>query len=198
MAKDLIEQEEDGQTPLEDFSGLIPNIEKTRQALYSLEYKNINKARVKYLLKESVKTLTISFLSQVHKDMLGEVWEWAGKIREERMNLGIEPHQIRTELGQLIKEIDIWENKKIPAIEIAVRIHHRLAWIHPFNNGNGRFARLICDIYLRSKGQSIIEWPTNPELRPKYLSALKEADGGDFTSILELSKKYWNINIQKS
>ncbi|NOQ13270.1 MAG: Fic family protein [Methyloprofundus sp.] len=31
-------------------------------------------------------------------------------------------------------------------------LHHRLAWIHPFQDGNGRVIRLLTDCYMRSAG----------------------------------------------
>ncbi|MBI4208502.1 MAG: Fic family protein [Deltaproteobacteria bacterium] len=33
--------------------------------------------------------------------------------------------------------------------ELSARLHHRLVWIHPFENGNGRWARLIMNIHLK-------------------------------------------------
>lgn len=34
----------------------------------------------------------------------------------------------------------------------AAALHHRLAWIHPFQDGNGRVIRLLTDCYLRCSG----------------------------------------------
>lgn len=34
----------------------------------------------------------------------------------------------------------------------AAALHHRLAWIHPFQDGNGRVTRLLTDCYMRHSG----------------------------------------------
>ncbi len=42
--------------------------------------------------------------------------------------------------------------KPIEQIVATAASHHRLAWIHPFTDGNGRVARLFTDAYLRRIG----------------------------------------------
>ena len=42
--------------------------------------------------------------------------------------------------------------------EIALRFHHRLVFIHPFSNGNGRHARLIADVLITKVGRSSFTW----------------------------------------
>jgi len=58
--------------------------------------------------------------------------------------------------------------------------HHRLLWIHPFGDGNGRVARMMTDGYLRLRtigGHGL--WTASRGLgrkRTEYLAALAEAD----------------------
>ena len=33
--------------------------------------------------------------------MLGDVWDWTGKLRERETNIGVDPHYIRIELRNL-------------------------------------------------------------------------------------------------
>jgi len=66
---------------------------------------------------------------------------------------------------------------ELRAIELAAFFHHRLVYIHPFLDGNGRTARLLMNAILMSKG-----YPFTVLLkvdRPKYLRALSEADNGN-------------------
>lgn len=43
----------------------------------------------------------------------------------------------------------IWGTDRVVA---AAALHHRLAWIHPFLDGNGRVIRLLTDCYMRHSG----------------------------------------------
>lgn len=69
------------------------------------------------------------------------------------------------------------------------RFHHRLVFIHPFPNGNGRFARLATDLLAQQNGWTPSEWgadpqTTNDEIRTRYISALREADLHDFRGLI--------------
>ena len=76
---------------------------------------------------------------------------------------------------------------------MSARIHHRLVFIHPFENGNGRFSRFIADRFLLAWKCSHPLWPNNLNqdglLRKDYIHALQCADKGDYTSLVEFMKK---------
>lgn len=66
-------------------------------------------------------------------------------------------------------------------LKVAVA-HHRFLWIHPFDNGNGRVARLLTYAMLKKNGFDRISL-MNPTAvfcsdRNKYFEALAEADKG--------------------
>ena len=80
-------------------------------------------------------------------------------------------------------------------LEQATRLHYRAVWIHPFSNGNGRWARLLANIWLRRHEASLILWPEESVgqeslIRNDYLKALKDADKGDFGPLLALHSQY--------
>lgn len=197
MARNIINFNAEGQTPLDDLSGLLIKV-KTRQKLNDLEFKNNNKAYQKYFLQKlSKKTAPFNYewLKQVHQEMFGEVWQWAGIPRDVNLNLGVPKEKIGAEIHRLLYELNQWESQPLQPLEIAIRIHHRLAWIHPFHNGNGRWARMIANLYLHQKGLPIVQWPNDPVLvknhfRPRYLEALKKADRGDYGQLLKLHEEY--------
>ncbi|MBI4044143.1 MAG: Fic family protein [Candidatus Diapherotrites archaeon] len=65
---------------------------------------------------------------------------------------------------------------KLHVIELAAISHHKLVWIHPFVDGNGRTARILMNLLLMKKG-----FPPTVILnvdRQKYYRRLKEADRG--------------------
>ena len=61
--------------------------------------------------------------------------------------------------------------------------HHKLLYIHPFVDGNGRIARLILTLQIRELlGKDVkIEWP-----RKEYYDALLAADGGDMAPLVQV------------
>jgi len=56
---------------------------------------------------------------------------------------------------------------------LAAYAHRKLVDIHPFEDGNGRTARLLMNLILVNKGYQIVSIP--PVLRPAYIGALRIA-----------------------
>jgi len=178
-----------GATPIDDVSGLIPTHISTRSELNEWETANILKA-VKYHLSEKRKlTINIQWLKKLHKEMFGESWKWAGKFRQRNLSLGIDWHNINDQIKALVDDIAYWrKNNSLSIFEQSIRIHHRLVKIHPFENGNGRHARLVSDIYLYNNNESRPIWPSDElieksNIRDKYISALKDADSGNYSTL---------------
>lgn len=75
----------------------------------------------------------------------------------------------------------------LPAIEdpgeSAAYLHHGIARIHPFTDGNGRTARLAMNFILLAAGYPPISIPT--DLRQDYYNALEAADSGNFPAWLD-------------
>lgn len=69
---------------------------------------------------------------------------------------------------------------KLEAIAAAMIAHHRLAWIHPFPDGNGRIARIVLDAMLKRCGVSgLTLWSMSRGLaktQQEYKLRLAEAD----------------------
>ena len=82
-------------------------------------------------------------------------------------------------------------------LEQAAQLHYRAVWIHPFENGNGRWARLLANIWLSRHKSPLVVWPEamsgqESPIRSDYLKALKAADTGDFSPLMELHRQYAN------
>lgn len=190
----------EGASPIEDASGLILKI-WTYDDLCAAEAENILQAvniHLKRRKEPSRMWFTEKYIRKVHYDMFESVWKWAGVYRESSYTIGILPSQIRDEIAKLCGDVRYWTTQKanpMSVLESAVRIHHRLAWIHPFQNGNGRHARLMADIYLHAHGFSLPIWPSSDiskegRTRKQYLQAIRRADNGDFRLLLEYTARY--------
>jgi len=78
----------------------------------------------------------------------------------------------------------------MPLEEIAARFHHRLTYIHPFPNGNGRYARLMTDILMKANGAEPFDWGNSDlvapdDARKRYIAALRAADRRDPSLLFE-------------
>jgi len=63
-------------------------------------------------------------------------------------------------------------------VERAATLHHGVAAVHPFSDGNGRAARLGMNFVLLAAGYPPVS--ISPQLRTDYYAALEAADSGDF------------------
>lgn len=109
-----------GETPpdLEGFLHLDKYPNPTRKIVDELEEDNIRKATVKYLAsKPSLKKAPFDYqwFFQLHKEMLGDVYDWAGTQRKTNTSVGVDKHDI----PQLISQIA------------------RLMWLHGIKISNG-------------------------------------------------------------
>ena len=192
---DLFEQPDDA-TPLtvEEQRDLIPAHISNRHELNEAEQDNILRGQDWALRRRKPDLLSEKFITNLHKQMLGEVWRWAGDFRHNERNLGIPFYEIPTALRQLLDDVKAWiDYKSYPPDEIAVRFHHRLVAIHPFPNGNGRHARLMADLLImRLRGKRFSWGRANlhgvGEMRTQYIAALKSADNHDYAQLLAFAR----------
>lgn len=189
----------DGQTPIDDDE--IENLKiktiSTQEELDEFEQLNIEEA-MQWVLSRKFKVgqiFTEKFIRELHQRMFGNVWSWAGQFRKTEKNVGVEKHQISTQLKILCDDALFWiENNSFPPQEIAIRFKHRLVSIHCFPNGNGRHSRLMADIIIEKIfNEKPFTWGfrniSKPgEVRAAYLKALKQADRNNYQLLLEFSQ----------
>ena len=185
----------DGHTELsgDDRVGLIPSYIATRGDLFAAEQRNIAVA----LLRRPppvADLLNDGYLRGLHRDMFGQVWEWAGRYRRLETNIGIDPKQISVSVRMLVHDVLAWvDNETYEPDELAVRFHHRLVAIHPFPNGNGRHSRVAADYLVMALGRRRFGWGVGlvvdtEELRAIYRKALQRADAGDIDELLTFAR----------
>lgn len=182
----------DGSTPLteEELEQLIPSYITLRHELNEAEQANILEAE-DWAFSRKRDALSERFLDNLHKRMLGRVWQWAGELRQSNKTVGVDAYRIPTELRQLLNDCHYWlDNSTYEPDEIAARFHHRLVLIHPYPNGNGRHARLATDLLLVKLGRSRFSWGRiklvdASKTRDIYIAALRAADNHDIGPLLE-------------
>lgn len=184
-------------TPLseDELVGLLPGHIVTRGQLDTWEALNIDKAR-RWLKRAKLgDILSEPFVRRLHKEMFKGTWKWAGNYRSSEKTLGVEVWKIRDEVPKLCGDAKYWvEHQTYPPDEMAVRFHHKLVWVHPFPNGNGRHARLMADLMAeRVLSKPPFSWggaslERDSELRRRYIDALHDADHGEFGPLLSFAR----------
>ena len=136
----------------------------------------------KYRLKASdILTIHGLVLQRIEK-------EFAGRYR----NAGVRiiganftpPNALKVD--DFMEELIGWVNEKngLSVIVKAMIFHHRMVWIHPFFDGNGRTVRLIFNLLLMSAG-----YPPAIILqqdRKKYYDALNKANQGNYEKLMHM------------
>jgi Fic family protein len=77
------------------------------------------------------------------------------------------------EVPSLMGAFSSWLGAMPNTPDTAFAAHHRLVDIHPFNDGNGRTARLLMNLVLTRGGYPPVA--VRPEDRPAYIAALQPA-----------------------
>ena len=142
---------------------------------------------VKDLAFDPQRKITEDDIKEIHRAIMHGIIGAAGTYR--RFDVVVKGAEFTAppfyEIPDHMKELATFINEnpdELRPIELAAHAHYYLAWIHPFEDGNGRVSRLLLNFILVRNGYpfAVIK---NVE-RKKYLESLRLADQGDFKPFL--------------
>lgn len=166
---------------IETAFGILP-----RHKLVELEAEGIAKGLV-WVIQNAPKKppITTELLLALHKQCFGFIFpEWAGTLR--RVDVQVSdytppaPHTLREHLVDF--ERDLTEQLRHgQLISVAAWMQHRIVWIHPFLDYNGRIARLATNLLFLEHGLPLVEIPAEKSgaIRDQYITAMQAGDRGD-------------------
>lgn len=162
------------------------------------------------LVEEVVKQerpLTENFIRELHALLLKESYEVDaitpdGNPTKKRVEVGkykTSPNHVKTKTGEifhfaepfevpaamhkLLSQYEVQAREKINPIILAATFHYEFIRIHPFDDGNGRMARILMNfIFMRFGFPPVIIKTQDKE---NYFNALRQADGGDLEKFIE-------------
>ncbi len=188
----------EGSTPLDDddVDGLLLDFVTTRGDLDRVEFRNVTSGLDWALRRHRGvdEVLDYDFGVELHRRMFDEVWSWAGTRRLRETNIGVDPIKILDRHRQALDNARYWHLHDVfGQDERAARLHHALVAVHPFRNGNGRWSRLMADLFLIAAGGPEFTWSgqelvANGDVRTRYIAALRSADGDDFGPLLRFAR----------
>lgn len=92
------------------------------------------------------------------------------------------PIHVRSEMDQLIAWYD--QYGAVNPILLAAWLHHRFSQIHPYQDGNGRVARVLANLVLVK--HQLFPVVITRDHRPQYIDALEQADLGNLKPLTRL------------
>ena len=190
--------------------GILP-----RSKLLRLETEGIKKG-LEYIYdltaKNSATRITPELVLDLHRISFGWIFpDWAGKYRNVRVEFsGKEaflPHQIPELIVNLCNDLQErlrylksgQENFIEKVVELLAWFQHRFVWIHPFQDYNGRIARMLTTLILLLLNLPPIEIKAaSGSDRKKYLEAMYAADEANYQKLEILIGQALNESLAKS
>lgn len=125
------------------------------------------------LLESDVRNLHKLVVQRSRPEIAGR---YADLARYVRTDAGRFNFPSPAEVPALMRDFANWLTATQNTPEAAFTAHRRLVDVHPFNDGNGRTARLLMNLILIRGGYPPIA--VRPEDRPEYIQALQESQAG--------------------
>jgi len=159
----------------------------SNQAELDKAEEKISKRKAKILFDsgkiDKIKIGTYAGLAQIHKFLFGEIYEFAGKMREVNIAKGNFRFAPLMYLEQSLKHINKMPQKTFDEI-IAKYVEMNIA--HPFREGNGRSMRIWLDLILKKELKVVVDW--SKINKNDYLTAMERSPVKDI-EIKQLLKK---------
>lgn len=104
------------------------------------------------------------------------------------------PSEVEKEMADLVAWYNEKEGKETPVL-LAALVHYRFVRIHPFDDGNGRTARLLMNYILLKNNLPLVV--IKSEAKKDYLAALNKADTGDTSAFVQYigQQLLWSLDL---
>lgn len=105
-----------------------------------------------------------------------------------------DPGDVQKEMADLVTWFNENNGKEDPVL-LAALLHYRFVRIHPFDDGNGRTARLLMNYVFAKNNLPLVV--IKSAKKKDYLAALNRADTGDLSAFVEYIGKQllWSLDL---
>ncbi|HIF6298566.1 TPA: Fic/DOC family protein [Klebsiella michiganensis] len=139
--------------------------------------------------------LAFEHVSGWHRQWLGNVYDWAGKLRH--ANLAKDGFQFAAadRIPLLLDNFDKQFLSRSAELKFLVRpelvrylaeSHVEFILIHPFREGNGRLSRLLCDVLSVVAGKGLLDYSLWDEHKVFYFKAIQAGVSGNYSPMMQL------------
>ena len=175
-------------------------------------------SQIEEMAKDNERPLTEMFIKELNETILVKpFWKDAispnGSPTRKKIEIGqykTSPNSVMLKNGEtheyaspeetpaFMSDLLSWYNKNkeiLHPVQLAAEFHYRFVCIHPFDDGNGRVARLIMNYIMFKNNYPPVIIKTDD--KEGYLTALQKADTGDLLSLMEYIEKQaiWSLKL---
>lgn len=200
------------------------NDDITKEQLLNHLRDNLNAVDHVFNFVKSERELTVGFINELHqvvtahqnyaegRDQFGAKFKIPlikGRFKERENNPSrIEndtkitykycpPEHVSAEMDRLIAVYSNLVQQQVHAVVIAGWFHHAFSIIHPYQDGNGRLARLLASLILIKSGFFPLT-VAREEAKDMYLKSLEDADKGSPQPLISYFCEIQKANIEKA
>ena len=186
----------------------------SRREIVKLEAQGIQRGLklVSSLARKRVE-ITPELILSIHKKSFGWIFpKWAGKFRQIEVEFSGKQAPAFFQVPVMIKELcdDLRERlKHIPpknqpeeflreTVSLVAWFQHKFVWIHPFNDYNGRTARLLSNVLFLKFSLPTVEIKVESKKdRDIYIQAMWKADDGDHAPLEAIISQSLQESLRK-
>lgn len=139
--------------------------------------------------------LAFEHISGWHRQWLGNVYNWAGRLRN--ANLTKDGFQFAAadriplllngfEKQFLSRSGELKSLTRPDLVTYLAECHVEFILIHPFREGNGRLSRLLCDVLSFLAGKSVLDYSLWDEHKAFYFKAIQAGVSGNYSPMMQL------------
>jgi len=160
------------------------------------EEERISKLKAKKLFEsgflDTLEAGSFESLRVIHFELFGDIYDFAGKIRDVNISKGNFRFAPTTYLNDALKQIESMPQSSFDEI---VEKYIEMNVAHPFREGNGRSMRIWLDLILKNELQKVVDW--NSIEIDDYLMAMERSPIKD-VEIKQLLKNALNSEINNA
>ena len=126
---------------------------------------------------------TAQDLRAIHKNWLGEIYEWAGEYRQVNVSKGDFPFAAAARVPSLMEKFERDQlaeytpcdfSERADVVRALAETHVELVLVHPFREGNGRLARVLSTLMALQAGLPLLDFgPITGERKETYFAAVQ-------------------------
>lgn len=135
-------------------------------------------------------SFTAADICAIHKNWLGDIYDWAGEYRQVNVSKGEFPFAAASRIPSLMETFErsvlarytpCHFKEQAEMLHALAETHVELVLIHPFREGNGRLARVLSNLMVLQAGLPMLDFSLIAEEgKQEYFAAVQAGMDNDY------------------